>query len=397
MHRGYEAQVETALDLVGKAYEAAAEPVLWPVFLETFAGATDNEGTLIWLQSAADGSARMREPEMAFVANVRHPPEYMQSYAEYYSRINVLLSGIDAIAEGSLMCSSAMLSDAELHRTEYYNDWLKPQGIGYCLGGPVLRRGNDVAMFSTSRLLERGPFPREDLQLTALLIPHLRRACLLHQRLARLRADRSGALAALELLPQAVWLLDAQGCLLLANQAGRELDRQHDGLWLGPDGRPRATNITERQALERCISGAIAAGRGRGLEAHSGVAIHRPADGSTLYAVAYPLAAEALLQTAAVALFVFDPQRTRVAHGEALRVLYGLTPAESRLSAALAQGATVKEYCEIHGLALSTGRTHLRQALAKTGLHRQSQLVALLAQMPLGRHAYEGQELEAST
>jgi hypothetical protein len=77
---------------------------------------------LIWLQSAADGSARMREPEMAFVANVRHPPEYMQSYAAYYSRINVLVSGIDAIAEGSLMCSSAMLSDAELHRTEYYND-----------------------------------------------------------------------------------------------------------------------------------------------------------------------------------------------------------------------------------------------------------------------------------
>jgi hypothetical protein len=148
--------------LVGKAYEAAAEPALWPVFLETFARATDNEGTLIWLQGAADGSARMREPEMAFIANVRHPPEYMQSYAEYYSRINVLLSGIDAIAEGSLMSSSAMLSDAELHPTEYYNDWLKPQGIGYCMGGPILRRGNDVAMFSTQRLLQHGPFPREE-------------------------------------------------------------------------------------------------------------------------------------------------------------------------------------------------------------------------------------------
>jgi DNA-binding CsgD family transcriptional regulator len=257
------------------------------------------------------------------------------------------------------------------------------------MGGPILRRGNDVAMFSTSRLLQHGPFPREDLQLTALLIPHLRRACLLHQRLARLRADRAGALAALELLPQAVWLLDGHGCLLLANRAGRELDRQHDGLWLGPEGHPRATNMTERQALERCISGAIGAGRSRTLDAHGGVAVHRPSDGGTLYVVAYPLAADALLQGAAVALFVSDPQRPRVADGDALRVIYGLTPAESRLSAALAQGSTVEAYCEMHGLALSTGRTHLRQALAKTGLNRQSQLVALLAQMTLGRQADE--------
>jgi DNA-binding CsgD family transcriptional regulator/PAS domain-containing protein len=375
-------QLKRALDLVGKVYEAAADSSLWPEFLEAFASATGNEGTLVWLHDAADTSARMQDLQSSFIRNVRMEPEYLKSYAEHYTHVNVLVQGIEAVAEGSVMCSSAMVPDAEFRRTEYYNDWLRPQGIGYCMGGPVLRRGNSVAVFSTSRLQERGPFPMADLRLLELLMPHLRRACLLHQRLARLRAERSGTLAALDLLPHAVWLLDAQGRLLFANRAGRDLERRRDGLWIGPDGRPVAADPAGHHALQRCIQRSIQAVMGRCVASDGALALPRRQHETPLQVMVYPLAGDALMQGAAAALFVFDPAHGPVADTAALRSLYGLTKAEAELASALAQGMTLQEYGAEHQLSSNTVRTHLKRALAKTGVHRQSQLVALVARLP---------------
>jgi hypothetical protein len=52
----------TALDLVGKAYEAAADGS-WSHFLNAMADATGSEGTVLWLHNAADTSARFEDAQ----------------------------------------------------------------------------------------------------------------------------------------------------------------------------------------------------------------------------------------------------------------------------------------------------------------------------------------------
>jgi DNA-binding CsgD family transcriptional regulator len=59
------------------------------------------------------------------------------------------------------------------------------------------------------------------------------------------------------------------------------------------------------------------------------------------------------------------------------RVL-ALSPTESRLTAALCAGLSVNEYAARHGVSISTARTQLKQVLAKTHAHRQSDLVGRL-------------------
>jgi DNA-binding CsgD family transcriptional regulator len=253
------------------------------------------------------------------------------------------------------------------------------------MGGPVLKRGSTVAVFSVSRPEQLGPFTDKDLRLAQLLMPHLRRACLLHQRLKRLRAERSGGLAALELLPTAVWLLDADGRLLFANRAGRELDQCHDGLWIDLHGMPVADDPGERQALQRCIAATIAAGRGLGVASDCVLSVRRRQQAPPLYVTLYPLGREALLHGSAAAMFILDPAKSTVPHTDALRMLYGLTPAEARLASALAEGGTLAEYCGSHRLRANTVRTHLKRALAKTDTHQQSQLVSLIARLPATR------------
>jgi DNA-binding CsgD family transcriptional regulator len=55
--------------------------------------------------------------------------------------------------------------------------------------------------------------------------------------------------------------------------------------------------------------------------------------------------------------------------------LLGLTLAEARLVAALAQGETVELHATQRGIALGTARNQLKMALAKTGTSRQADLV----------------------
>jgi DNA-binding CsgD family transcriptional regulator len=58
---------------------------------------------------------------------------------------------------------------------------------------------------------------------------------------------------------------------------------------------------------------------------------------------------------------------------------YGLTPSEVRLARHLAEGGNIAGYAEQHGLSQGTVRTHLKAVFAKTGAHRQAELVLLLA------------------
>lgn len=378
-------ELTSALDLVGRAYEAAADAEQWPHFLDALAAATDCEGTLVWLHDPADNSARFRDAGSSFVSNVRIAPEFARSYVEHYTYTNVLLKDLDTLNEGAVMNSSSVIQPSEFEKTEYYNGWLRPQGVGYLAGGPVLKRNGAVAMLSLSRLEQRGPFTEAHLRLIGLLMPHLRRACLLHQRLTRLRAERSGALAALDLLPHAVWLLDCDGRFLFANHAGRELDRCRDGLWVGRDGRPMAADPRERLALQHLIAGAIAAGQGRGIASEGAMRVRRPGQAEPFHVMLYPLRGDALMPGGSLAMFIFDPSRSPPPDAELLRTFYGLTPAEARFACALAQGASVDEYGASQKLSVNTVRTHLKHALEKMGVHRQSQLVALVAKLPMAR------------
>jgi DNA-binding CsgD family transcriptional regulator len=67
---------------------------------------------------------------------------------------------------------------------------------------------------------------------------------------------------------------------------------------------------------------------------------------------------------------------------ETLRSTFGLTPAEARLAAELASGDAVEDAASRLGITKETARNHLKAIFQKTEVHRQSELVALLARLP---------------
>ena len=63
---------------------------------------------------------------------------------------------------------------------------------------------------------------------------------------------------------------------------------------------------------------------------------------------------------------------------DALAKMFGLTPAEARLTGALVTGSTVEQYAQHRGVSVGTVRVQLKQVQAKTGARRQSELVRLV-------------------
>lgn len=62
-----------------------------------------------------------------------------------------------------------------------------------------------------------------------------------------------------------------------------------------------------------------------------------------------------------------------------LRELFGFTPTEAVVAAALGSGRSLEEISTSMGIGLATVRSHLKRILAKTGTHRQAEAVVLLA------------------
>lgn len=61
--------------------------------------------------------------------------------------------------------------------------------------------------------------------------------------------------------------------------------------------------------------------------------------------------------------------------------VFRLTQAEAKLASALAGGKSIEEAAEELTIARETARNQLKSVFAKTAVHRQSELVALLSQL----------------
>jgi DNA-binding CsgD family transcriptional regulator len=106
------------------------------------------------------------------------------------------------------------------------------------------------------------------------------------------------------------------------------------------------------------------------------------ASGGTLHIDALPLPRDVTPPRRIVALiFLRRTGEGRGSRAEALRNQFGLTPAETRLALALADGIGLREAAERNGVQLSTARVQLKSIFGKTETHRQAELVALLARL----------------
>jgi DNA-binding CsgD family transcriptional regulator len=90
--------------------------------------------------------------------------------------------------------------------------------------------------------------------------------------------------------------------------------------------------------------------------------------------------ANALADCQAMVILIDPDTRSRTPE-MSLRSVFRLTEAEARLATQLAFGNSLESVADQFGIAKETARSQLKSIFAKTGVHRQAELVAVLAKL----------------
>jgi DNA-binding CsgD family transcriptional regulator len=302
-------------------------------------------------------------------------PAFARAYAEYYAPLNPWTAHA-AGAHGVLQVNDDGLAALDVERTEFYADWMRPQGIRYPICTNITLSTGETLNFASIRVPGLGAFEPAECDAVLALRPHLYRAAELSRRLALAEAGKVAAAQSHQRLGAGLLLVDTLRHVHLVDAGAEQIVGSGNGLWI-QGGRLRASVGFDAQ-LEEAI--ARATGRGRSLVGRSGLLLTLPRSGGHLplsiavspvderdrpWGVAGPLAMA----------FVTDPEKAQRPTEEGLRALFDFTPAEAKLVVGLCAGATLASYAQATGTSLNTVKSHLKRVFDKTGESRQADLV----------------------
>ena len=183
-------------------------------------------------------------------------------------------------------------------------------------------------------------------------------------------------------LPFGVLLLDQQGRCLFLNEAAERVINMNDGVSLSAAGRLFAAESSSNARLGRAIHRALAyvVDRTR-LPPDGPIALQRNDVTKRYVAFVLPLNRAVVAigrRVPAAVVFVRDPNGEKTISGKRLEILFDLTAAEAKVAMALCDGASLSSCANQNGISIETARSQLKSVFAKTGVHQQSELVALL-------------------
>ncbi len=361
------------VNLIQLIYEAAADPTQWPVFLERLAESVGSP-TLNFI------AHNVKELDVTLCASVGFDPVWVRAYEEYYASRNVWVQrGWHLLRPGVVVGGPELISDQELIKTEFYNDYLRPKDLFYSYGGIASHEDSVMSYFTAIRSRQAGPFEEREFALLRHLLPHLQTAVRFHQRVAVLEIQLGSVAQTLNYLRHAVFIVDRKSRILIMNGEAEEILRAADGLVLANDGL-RAMRAPETSRLRGLIAGAAETTNGNGTHHGGAMSVSRNNGHAPLRVLVSPSAPSngQVKGRSSAIVFVTEPERTRTPDPALLEQLLNFTPAESRLAVALAAGKTVQEFAEEAGVSLNTVRTHLKRIFSKAGVSRQAELIRQL-------------------
>ncbi|MCA9598275.1 MAG: hypothetical protein KC776_33415 [Myxococcales bacterium] len=362
MGRG--AELWAALDAV---YLAALDESHWPAALRCFTELCGGAGATLELHHRPTR-------ELAFFRDEGMPEDGVALYTDHYHSVCPRLPWGRTDPVGAPIYDYRFLTEAEMRRLEFYEDFLALHDFRYVVGGIVANHDDHFGLVAVHRTVGAGHADDETIGTMKRLLPHLARALEVQQRLRAARVFEQGFGGALENMTVGVVLLSAAGRVLFANESARRLLSGDRGVVIERGSLSGRT--TEEQAVLarlRREGGAYVADK-LGEHPLSLVAAALPRALPNDWLLTEPAGATCVL-------FVQDPSSGPILHDAVLRDAYQLTPAEIRLARALVGGATLSEDAAERRVSMNTARTQLKRLRAKLGARSQSDLVSRLSRL----------------
>jgi DNA-binding CsgD family transcriptional regulator/PAS domain-containing protein len=370
----------STIDLVGQIYDAVLDHEQWPRLVRELADTFNSKSALLRLMD--------RQCEyVSFTVAYGYDERFFGPYREHYIHIDPFNAYLMDRPLGTMVCTPEIMPMNQFTRTEYYNDYARPQDIYYAGGGFVLRDETSTAVLGFQRNKAMGAYGPEELQRIALFGTHLRRAFRLSRHFGQLHHQAQAVEQLLEQCPFGVILVNELGKAGFLNRRAETLVRIEPQL----DLREGRITLRGRKAaqLDRLIHDAIDTALGKGTSAGGAIRLATTTDDAEpVVVVITPLRIDPRSTVLSgprycAAVFLGSPNERKSIAQQILHSLYTLTPAEARLAVELANGHDLDEISREFAITKHTARTQLKSIFNKTGCRRQAELVKVLLNLPL--------------
>jgi DNA-binding CsgD family transcriptional regulator len=363
---------------IRRTYEAALSPENWPSALVSVTQAIGGHKAM--LSEKTPGAAGRSFSSGLDVENAS------RLQREFEIR---LPDWIRAIPVGAPMRQSSMISDAAFRRTDLYNETIRPVGGFYGMVAPLAQHPGRRAYFSVCRHLGAPDFSDDDLEAAQLIVPHLKTALEVQGRLEAADFRTQGVLDVITQLNVGVILFDAALRPVLVNSCAEAIVARRDGLLLSRQAVAASVHL-DTECLRRVMKAALAwhdvSRDGSVVATRTGAPVRcylsRRPPSPPLVVCVVPLCTTGLTSEwnadARAVLFVMEPDSASGLEQMVLIKTFQLTRREAALASLLARGIDLSDTASRLGIGIGTARGYLKEVLAKTGTHRQAELVALL-------------------
>lgn len=335
-------------------------------------GWAEGLGRLVRLTSSDAASIVLlnRDTHLSMVGEqVGLPEQLLVDYRDHYNQQDPGLPFADTLSVGSWYMDERDLGAANMRQSAFYQDFLGRYALDSTMACSVLRADGMEGFLSLSGRPGRRDMPQIALRLQSLL-PHLQRAARLRIRFVGLAQQRELSAHVLDQVRFPLLIVTYDKQVVLTNQWGQQ--------WLSSPDNPLGSRSAEAEKIGMLLKTAC------GLHGPRRAAstVVKKADGAVFFHIAVPLPAAATSSWHGAVpmslLWINDPAQAKPPASQLLQHIFGLTPAELRLTRSLLQGLTLNEAMRSLDLSLETGRTQLKSVFSKLGIRRQAEMHRLL-------------------
>lgn len=367
--------------IIEQIYAAALDRRRWPEALTGIADYLGSAGATVEILDKATLAPVVFE-------GARLPDSGIEDYVAHYAHCNPRLMNARTCPTGHITHDLAILSEAEMDRHPFYEDFLGRDGFRYSVLGMLQNNDRWFSLISTQRLKRQGSVEQPDIDALRGLLPHLRQALDVQLRLKSAAGNATGLMEAFDRFSDGVILLDREARVVFANRAASALLGCDDLRVVDGELCPGSALAADR--LGRTIARMLGDDGDDGSAAGGEVLVPRAAGAPPLLLALRRLPQEEavesdlLLSRPRPALIVFIKSVTPTsAIQRILSDVFHLTPAEVRLAIALYRGETIEGYAQRQALSRATARSHLARIMRKTATRRQAALVRFIAGIDL--------------
>jgi DNA-binding CsgD family transcriptional regulator len=309
--------------------------------------------------------------------------EIMRLYREHWAAEDIRITYGLAARVGEPRHERQMVEKHEWQRSAILNEFLLPLDIPFILATWLHKSSHRAVALTFEGSRNRGPFDENDSRQFRPLIPHVRRALEIRDRLEANEVRASALTSVVERSHMGVIVLDQRGRILEATGLAEQLLKAECGmrrasdhsLWLRePAGSQLRQWVVTGLPPKDNLQGSLSVPRSGGLQSVSLVVTPMPS-----VPVAWTGADPRWL------IFVFDPERRVAPVAELVSRQLGISAREGDIAVLLSLGHTLSSVATRLGISLHTVRVHLKHIFEKTGAHSQSDLVRRVLLSP-GMH-----------